>query len=258
MAWIESHTVLTRHRKVLLLSHDLKISIAQTIGHLHAFWHAVLEQQEDGDLSEWPDVMIEEAALWEGATPGEFVARLRARGWMDGNLVHDWLDYAGKFLISKYSSGNSRKLLEIWAKHGYKYGKGQRKFCKQQASSKRQVTDRQANIPNQPLNQPNQPLPNQPNLTNVVVRTRERKLEELEALSLSEELQSWAQREFRVRIPDDVLEEFKAYWREQKKLRTDWIATFKSRIRQLVSRGVLKPDARDALDAFLTSQGVSA
>jgi hypothetical protein len=43
-----------------------------------------------------------------------------------------------------------------------------------------------------------------------------------------------------VHVPDDVLDEFKAYWREQKKLRADWTATFKSRVRQLASRGVLK------------------
>jgi len=150
MAWIESHTVLSRHRKVLFLAHDLHIPIVQAIGHLHAFWHTVLEQQEDGDLSEWPDDMIEKAALWEGE-PGSLVSRLRERGWIDGHLVHDWLDYTGKFLISKYSSGNVDRLKHIWMKHGYKYGKGQGKYAKQKASSKRQVSDKQATIPNQPL-----------------------------------------------------------------------------------------------------------
>lgn len=252
MAWVESHTVLGRHRKVLLLTHDLKISIAQAVGHLHLLWHTILEQQEDGDLTDWPDAMIEEAASWEGM-PGEFIASLRLRGWLDGHLVHDWLDYVGQYLITKYSSGNRPRLVMIWKKHGYKYGEGKGKWSKQKASSKRVVSDRKVNIPNLTLPNPSEPDLTKPNLT-VVKNARERKLGELEALSLSEELQSWAQREFRVRIPDDVLAEFKAYWREQKKLRTDWIATFKSRIRQLVSWGVLKPEASDAFDAFLNAQ----
>lgn len=161
MPWIESHTVLPRHRKVLLLAHDLQISIVQTIGHLHAFWYTVLEQQEDGNLAEWPDELMAKAALWEGDA-STFVARLRARGWLDGALVHDWLDYAGLFLSKKYSSGNPQRLKQIWQVHGYKYGKGNAKFHKQKANSKRTASEPQANIPNQP-NQPNLTKPNQPN-----------------------------------------------------------------------------------------------
>src|SRR5205085_1709759 len=41
----------------------------------------------------------------------------------DGKLIHDWLDYAGRFLISKYSSKNKERLVEIWKLHGRSYGR---------------------------------------------------------------------------------------------------------------------------------------
>lgn len=127
MAWIESHTALLRHRKTLLVAHDLGIPPVQVIGHLTALWHTVLEQQEDGDLSDWPDNMIEEAACWEGVEPGKFVATLRSRGWLDGHLIHDWLDYVGAYLVVRYHSSNPEKLVAIWAVHGYKYGESKGK-----------------------------------------------------------------------------------------------------------------------------------
>lgn len=164
MAWIESHTILTRHRKVLLLAYDLKISVVQTIGHLHAFWHTILEQQEDGDLSEWPDALIEEAALWEG-TPGVFITLLRERGWVDGHLVHDWIDYVGPYLTKKYCTGNQARLKDIWLKHGYKYGKGNGKNHKQQVSRKRVEREKKFTSPLPSLPNPSSPLPSLPNQT---------------------------------------------------------------------------------------------
>src|ERR1041385_5456139 len=58
MAWIESHTVLLRHRKTIMLASALDIKPVYAIGHLHALWHNALEQQEDGDLSAWPNSMF--------------------------------------------------------------------------------------------------------------------------------------------------------------------------------------------------------
>ncbi|OPZ96986.1 MAG: hypothetical protein BWY70_01608 [Bacteroidetes bacterium ADurb.Bin408] len=76
MAWIESHTVLRNHRKVLLLSRALRLNTAQTIGHLHLLWHAALEQQENGDLSKWSDDLIAELAGYTGDAP-QFVRLLQ-------------------------------------------------------------------------------------------------------------------------------------------------------------------------------------
>ncbi|MGL4296232.1 MAG: hypothetical protein ACRCTG_10990 [Aestuariivirga sp.] len=164
MAWIESHTVLARHRKTIELAFDLQVKPVQVVGHLHVFWHTVLEQQEDGDLSQWSDQLIAQAALWEGDAT-VFVTRLRERGWLDGHLVHDWIDYTGPYLTKKYSSGNPTRLREIWAKYGYKYGKGQGKYSKQKATSKRVNSERDVRLPNPSLPNLTSPNPSLPNLS---------------------------------------------------------------------------------------------
>jgi len=156
VAWIESHTVLGRHRKLIELAFDFKMKKAHMMGHLHALWHTALEQQEDGDLSRWSDALIAQAAEWDGDA-SEFVSRLREREWLDGHLVHDWIDYVGPYLIKKYSSGNIPRLKEIWSKHGYKYGKGHGKYAKQKATPKRVESERKETIPN-----PSSPNPSSP------------------------------------------------------------------------------------------------
>lgn len=158
MAWIESHTVLLRHRKVLQLATDLSLLPVYILGHLHALWHAVLEQQEDGDLTTWPNPMIAHAAAFEG-NPDVFVTCLQSRKWLDGKLIHDWIDYAGLFLTKKYSTSNQSLLKKIWKKHGYKYGERDRNSLHRIANRKRTESELQATLPN--LTRPNQP--NQPN-----------------------------------------------------------------------------------------------
>lgn len=122
MAWIESHTVLTRHRKIIELAKDLRLKPVYVLGHLHALWHAALEQQEDGDLSVWSDHFIAESACYDGDAP-QFVSLLQKHRWLDDRILHDWLDHAGKYLESKYKSSNYSKLQEIWDKHGLIYDK---------------------------------------------------------------------------------------------------------------------------------------
>jgi hypothetical protein len=92
------------------------------MGHLHALWHAALEQSEDGDLSHWSDETIAEFSDYPGDAP-QYVRLLRKHGWLDGKILHDWLDYAGLYLIKKYNTSNRAKLVQIWAKHGAVYGR---------------------------------------------------------------------------------------------------------------------------------------
>lgn len=124
MAWIESHTHTLRHRKVANLARELRIRRSYAMGHLHSLWHVALEQQEDGDLSSWSDEFIAESSDYSGDAP-QFVQQLQRHGFLDGRLIHDWVDYAGKYLTSKYGGGTDRgrKILEaIWKKHGREYG----------------------------------------------------------------------------------------------------------------------------------------
>ncbi len=123
MPWIESHSVLVRHRKLKEFARELKIKPVTAMGHLHALWHTAIEQAEDGDLSKWSEGAICDAAQWEGSEK-EFLEAVLSSGFMDtGYLLHDWLDYAGRYLTSKYKTSNHERLVEIWAKFGKVYGK---------------------------------------------------------------------------------------------------------------------------------------
>lgn len=123
MPWIESHSVLIRHRKLKEFARFLAVKPVIALGHIHCLWHTAIEQAEDGDLSQWSDELIADAAQWEG-DPKEFLsASLRAKFIDDDRRIHDWLDYVGRYLISKYKTSGQDKLREIWAKYGKKYGK---------------------------------------------------------------------------------------------------------------------------------------
>lgn len=126
LAWIESHTVLSRHRKLRELAIALRLRPAYVAGHLHLLWHAALEQQEDGDLSSWTDQFIADQADFAGDAP-QFVRLLQQLRWLDDRLIHDWLDYAGRYLESKYKTSNPRRLREIWNAHGINYDTGESK-----------------------------------------------------------------------------------------------------------------------------------
>jgi len=83
---------------------------------------------------------------------------------------------------------------------------------------------------------------------------RMRQLTALEALTLTPEIQTWAMKTFGITIPEDVLDEFKDHWRQQPKLRDAWTATFKSRVRQLVAWGRLKPTSDAWKRDFLATE----
>jgi hypothetical protein len=122
MPWVESHTVLLRHRKLIELAQDLRLKPVYTLGHLHALWHAALEQQEDGDLTSWSDELIADLSCYAGDAP-QYVSLLQQHKWLDGKLIHDWLDYAGKYLTAKYRTANPRKLRLILEKHHKNYSR---------------------------------------------------------------------------------------------------------------------------------------
>jgi len=152
MPWVESHSVLVRHRKLIGLSRDLRLKPVHAMGHLHALWHVAIEQQEDGDFSSWDDAMIAAAAEFTGDAP-QFVSLLRKHRWLDGGLLHDWLDYAGLYLTRKYASGNRKRLEDIWQKHGRAYGPPS-KHNANTTQTQRKHNASATYLTNQPTNQP--------------------------------------------------------------------------------------------------------
>lgn len=78
------------------------------MGHLTALWHTALEQQENGDLSAWSPAMIADYSDYPGRPP-RLVRALLKHGWLDGDMkLHDWWQYAGPYLRSKYKRNPER------------------------------------------------------------------------------------------------------------------------------------------------------
>lgn len=175
MAWIKSQTLLGRHRKLAELAKSLRLKPVHTMGHLHALWHAAMEQQEDGILSSWSDDFIAESSMYSGDVP-QYVRLLQEHGWLDGKVIHDWLDYAGEFLTKKYKTSNRARLVEIWRAHGRDYGNGQEEEVerKSEGSSRLDKTRLKNSTPSetpeptpavpeiQPSEPPKQPEPKPP------------------------------------------------------------------------------------------------
>lgn len=118
MPWIESHSTIGRHRKTIHAALSLGIEPVQMVGHLHLLWHAALEQQEDGDLRDWPDSMVAFQAQYRGDA-GAFVVALTEAGWLtEDRLLRGWLDYVGRYLEAKYRTADPDRLAEIYGRHG--------------------------------------------------------------------------------------------------------------------------------------------
>jgi hypothetical protein len=125
--WLEVRVQLRNHHKLASSARSLEIPRVNLLGHLVSLWLGVLEFAEDGDLWRGDEAKTLRfiASLAElSFDPERFVEALRLDGWVDGWLIHDWLDYAGKYLYAKYKSHNRKKLVEIWTKHGRRYGEG--------------------------------------------------------------------------------------------------------------------------------------
>jgi hypothetical protein len=112
MPWIESHTTIGRHPKTRRLCRLLGVDLPAAVGHLHLFWHWVLEFAEDGSLAGFTAEDIADAAYWEG-NPQQFVEALIAAGFLDDRggylAVHDWLDYAGRLLHDRQRKRSARR-----------------------------------------------------------------------------------------------------------------------------------------------------
>lgn len=125
MAWIESNQELARHPKAKKAARMLGISVPAIVGHLHFLWWWCLEYAQDGDLSQFDDSDIADAAGWEGDAK-QFVRALldcgpgESFGFLEqskdgGILIHDWMDYAGR-LIEKRQA-NTDRMRKARAKH---------------------------------------------------------------------------------------------------------------------------------------------
>lgn len=155
MAWIESHQALGQHPKVLQLSKACGWSVDETIGKLHRFWWWCLDYATDGRLERFDHATIGSVF---GVSEGEsnLVQSLTRIGFLDSEpeiRVHDWWDYAGRFLQVRY-----KRTPKIWKEIKRFYGHSI------QRTNNRTTTEQQPTNNHKP-NQPNLTNLNQPNLT---------------------------------------------------------------------------------------------
>ena len=126
-AWLEVRIQMRNHYKVLSSAKLLEIPSAYMRGLLLSLWLGALEFAEDGDLWRGDDqtsIRFVGALAEAPFEPERFIEVLRLDRWLDGWIIHDWLDYVGKLLYAKYKSSNRKRLVDIWAKHGRQYGRG--------------------------------------------------------------------------------------------------------------------------------------
>jgi len=137
--WIEFHTGLISHFKLKRLMRSTGWSQDTAIGKLCRLWAWAIEYAEDGDLNRFHrEEIMQEIGIEEDAD-NMYLRFIHAEFINPNNLIHDWLDYAGLFLIRTYASSRpgKEKLKEIWAKHGRMYGESEQNMNTTQTQRKR-------------------------------------------------------------------------------------------------------------------------
>jgi hypothetical protein len=154
MAWVEAHQSLANHPKLFHLMDLTDLPRDRCIGRLFLLWTWALEFAEDGDLSRFSPDQIGFAVGIDGPDQKKeerekFFHALLQSGFVEEEklLIHDWLDYAGLYLIKKYSSSNRNKLKEIWSKHGFVYGRGKSKGTKYKRKTSERKVNQKRDIP---------------------------------------------------------------------------------------------------------------
>lgn len=122
MTWVVSHEDLGQHPKVHALMSSLKIRLPEAVGILHLLWHFTMKfSWRDGDLSKFNTDFIAKAVGWDEDS-GKLIKSLQQTGWMDGMIVHDWLEHAGKIVQDRIYNQERRKTALNAVKNGVNYG----------------------------------------------------------------------------------------------------------------------------------------
>jgi hypothetical protein len=113
MAWIQSHQELGRHPKTRRAARQLGITLPAMVGHLQFLWWWCLDYADDGDLSNYDDIEIAEAALWTGDAT-VFMDALTMVGFIDsdgedGRGIHDWAEYSGMLVQRRRANAEKQR-----------------------------------------------------------------------------------------------------------------------------------------------------
>ena len=120
MSWIESHQNLATHPKLFKLATLTGYDSDKCIAKLHRLWWWALDYAEDGDLSRFQPEAVGFGMQISDSDEAKMVFQaLVESGFIDARTlyIHDWLEYAGKYLKSKYHTSNPMKYEKILRKH---------------------------------------------------------------------------------------------------------------------------------------------
>lgn len=122
MAWIEFHpSRIKKLKKFSDLRCDLQWSKTEALGSLGSLWGEVLEVCEDGEITGWTPEYLCDLTDMRGQPLRVWESLVKHR-WIDikdGHVfIHDWLDWAGRYLEAKYRTSKPELLQRIWQLHG--------------------------------------------------------------------------------------------------------------------------------------------
>jgi hypothetical protein len=162
MSWIESHHELINHPKTLLLAQAMGWNKYEAVGRLHAFWFFVMDYAPTGDLRKFNAKVLAEGVGLDHENADAFVEAMVGNGWIDRSdgvfRVHDWPEYAGRYLKNYKFKRRPELYLEMLRLYGLD---GQTVRDKSETNDGH-VRDLSATCPrfvgrtNQPTNQPDQ------------------------------------------------------------------------------------------------------
>jgi hypothetical protein len=123
MAWIESHTELSRHPKFILLKKKMRWSKHEALGFLHDLWHTVLMYAPNGVISALNSDVLSETLGITVEAYDKAAAALEETGFLDRRgdivLVHDWIDYASRYLRDTKYRNHPEKWRQICDLHKF-------------------------------------------------------------------------------------------------------------------------------------------
>ena len=155
---------LPHHPKLISTAKTLELPIVYVLGHLTSMWLKALDFAEDGDLWRGNDeasLRFFESLAGIQSEPLRFLTVFQRDRWLDGWLIHDWLDYNSDHLVARHSSHNRIFLVETYRKYNRVYGKGNGEALGKQVGSGREVNGKclgsdghNSDPPNLPINNP--------------------------------------------------------------------------------------------------------
>ena len=123
--WLAISVDLVFHPKLICAAIDLEVDEAHMLGILTRTWLMAFKYAKDGEL--WrgdEDATFRFVSVITGykGDVNQLVEVLRRNHWLDGWLIHDWLDYVGPFLVKSFKTSRRPWLVATWKKHGRIYG----------------------------------------------------------------------------------------------------------------------------------------